>query len=91
MNFEKISNDLLYGSGLMNYQEKIKDFFLNSNRDILLLYMLVGTGKSISSLACGIQGLESGKFKNIVILSPKSVQAEFKANLDLYYSFKKYN
>lgn len=91
MNFKKISNDLLFGSGLMNYQEKIKDFFLNSNRDILLLYMLVGTGKTISSLACGIQGLESGKFKNIVILSPKSVQAEFKANLDLYYSFKKYN
>ena len=81
----------LFGGDLMDYQEKIKNFFLKSDRDILLLYMKVGTGKTLTSLACAIEAVENKNYDNIIILSPKSVQHEFKSNLKLYQSFKKYN
>lgn len=81
----------LFGGDLMDYQEKIKNFFLKSDRDILLLYMKVGTGKTLTSLACAIEAVENKNYNNIIILSPKSVQHEFKSNLKLYQSFKKYN
>ena len=87
MNFK----DILIGSGLMNYQEKIKNFFLKSEKEILLLYMKVGTGKTLTSLACAIELVKNKDYKDIIILSPKSVQHEFKSNLKLYQSFQKYN
>ena len=157
------SNDIdknINGGNLMNYQEKIKNFFLKTDREILLLFMKVGTGKTLTSLACAIESLniqttnqskskfesqfeskfesqfeskfenvnfagrseglseglfieqfksqsvgqsktriegqselkkESKDYKHIIILSPKSVQHEFKSNLKLYQSFQKYN
>ena len=81
----------LLGGDLMKYQEQIKNFFLKSNRDILLLYMKVGTGKTLTSLACAIEGVENKDYENIIILSPKSVQHEFKSNLKLYQTFTEYN
>lgn len=79
------------GSGLMPYQQKIQNFFLKSNQIVLLLYMKVGTGKTLTSLACAIKAIETGNYDNIIILSPKSVQHEFKSNLELYSSFTNYN
>lgn len=76
---------------LTPYQTKIQNFFLKSHQTVLLLYMKVGTGKTLTSLACAIKAVETGKYENIIILSPKSVQHEFKSNLDLYASFTKYN
>ena len=81
----------LLGGDLMDYQEKIKDFFLKSSKNILLLYMKVGTGKTLTSLACAIEAVENQNYNQIIILSPKSVQHEFKSNLKLYQSFKDYN
>lgn len=76
---------------LTSYQTKIQNFFLKTHQTVLLLYMKVGTGKTLTSLACAIKAVETGKYENIIILSPKSVQHEFKSNLDLYAIFTKYN
>lgn len=69
-----------------SYQSKIIDYFNKSYEEtLLLLYMEVGTGKTLTSLACAIEGLKNKKFKKIVILSPKSIQDEFEKNLKLYF------
>lgn len=73
---------------LTSYQQLIVDYFKSpsfSDKILLLLYMEVGTGKTLTSLACGIEGLKLKLFKRIVVLSPKSVQDEFEKNLTLYY------
>ena len=85
------NSENILGADLTNYQSKIQNFFLKSHQTVLLLYMKVGTGKTLTSLACAIKAVETGKYENIIILSPKSVQHEFKSNLDLYASFTKYN
>ena len=59
------------------------------DKTLLLLYMEVGTGKTLTSLACGIEGLKSGMFKRIIVLSPKAVQDEFERNLQMYYNISK--
>lgn len=74
---------------LTKYQLKILNYFNSpAGRDkiLLLLYMDVGTGKTLTSLACGIEALRLKLFKQIIILSPKSVQNEFIDNLNLYYT-----
>ena len=55
------------GSGLTSYQSKIQNFFMNSKQIVLLLYMKVGTGKTLTSLACAIKAVETGKYDNIII------------------------
>ena len=50
--------------------------------------MEVGTGKTLTSLACGIGGIESKKFNKIVILSPKAIQDEFIINLKMLCEMK---
>ena len=77
---------------LKRYQEMIVDYFNSAafrDKVLLLLYMEVGTGKTLTSLACGIEGLKSGIFKRIIILSPKAVQDEFERNLQMYYNISK--
>lgn len=77
---------------LKRYQEMIVDYFKSPafrDKVLLLLYMEVGTGKTLTSLACGIEGLKSGMFKRIIILSPKAVQDEFERNLQMYYNISK--
>ena len=77
---------------LKRYQEMIVDYFNSKafrDKVLLLLYMEVGTGKTLTSLACGIEGLKSGMFKRIIILSPKAVQDEFERNLQMYYNISK--
>ena len=73
---------------LTKYQSHIVNYFKSTsfkNKLLLLLYMEVGTGKTLTSLACGIEGIKLKLFKRIVILSPKSVQDEFEKNLELYF------
>lgn len=73
---------------LKRYQELIVNYFKSPafrDKVLLLLYMEVGTGKTLTSLACGIEGLKTGMFRRIVILSPKAVQDEFERNLEMYY------
>lgn len=73
---------------LTNYQRFITEYFKSrefSNKIMLMLYMEVGTGKTLTSLVCGIDGLATGRFKRVVVLSPKSVQDEFIKNLELFY------
>ena len=70
------------------YQQVIIKYFTSDEfkkNILLLLYMEVGTGKTLTSLACGIEAIKRKLFKRIVILSPKSVQNEFEQNLKLYY------
>ena len=71
---------------LTSYQRFITEYFKSaafSNKVLLLLYMEVGTGKTLTSLVCGIDGLNDGRFKRVVVLSPKSVQDEFIKNVEL--------
>lgn len=75
-------------SFLTSYQQSILKYFKSAsfrNKILLLLYMEVGTGKTLTSLACGIEGIKMKLFKRIIILSPKSVQDEFEKNLQLYF------
>ena len=75
---------------LNKYQTLIMNYFMSNrfkNKNVLLLYLAVGRGKTLLSIACGIAGLKSGEFKQIVILSPKSVQDEFTKNLFYYFYF----
>ena len=77
---------------LKRYQEMIVNYFKSQafrDKVLLLLYMEVGTGKTMTSLACGIEGLKTGMFKRIIILSPKAVQDEFERNLQMYYNISK--
>lgn len=75
---------------LNNYQTLIMNYFMSNkfkDKNVLLLYLAVGRGKTLLSIACGIMGLRSGMFKRVVILSPKSVQDEFVKNLFFYFYF----
>lgn len=72
---------------LKNYQYLIYQYFLSKyylKKDLLLLWLSVGRGKTLLSIACGISGIASKMFDKIIILSPKSIQDEFKQNLLLY-------
>lgn len=74
---------------LTDYQQKIQKYFLNdTDHCMLLLYMEVGTGKTMTSISCGIAGIEAKLFDHIVILSPKAVQDEFVRNLEFYWKIR---
>lgn len=81
----------LIGSDLLNYQTKITNYFLKNSKDVLLLYMKVGTGKTLTSLNCAIQAIFTKKFNKIIVLAPKGVFDEFNENLNLLASFQKLN
>lgn len=73
---------------LTKYQSQIVNYFKSAsfkNKILLLLFMEVGTGKTLTSLVCGIEGIKLKLFKRIIVLSPKSVQDEFEKNLELYF------
>lgn len=78
----------LFGSGFIDYQSEVIKFFKESSRTALLLYFTVGCGKTLTALGCGYAGIKEGNFKNVIILSPKSIQDEFKQNTILLESFK---
>ena len=75
------------GSDLTNYQKQILEYFEKSNHTVLLLYLTVGCGKTLTSLACAVESVKKFPDTEIIILSPKSVQDEFKQNLELLNSF----
>ena len=77
----------LLGSDLMSYQKQILEYFEKSSHTVLLLYLTVGCGKTLTSLACAIESVKQFPDTDIIILSPKSVQDEFKQNLELLNSF----
>jgi len=81
----------LNGSDLTDYQQKILNYFKKSNHRVLLLYLTVGCGKTLTSLACAREAIKQFPNTEIIILSPKSVQDEFKQNLELLNSFKSYS
>lgn len=79
---------------LKNYQYLILQYFMSKyckKRDMLLLWLSVGRGKTLLSIACGIAGLKTKMFKRVVILSPKAIQDEFKKNMELYCRLSKGN
>ena len=87
-----LSNEVMLTGGeknfLTSYQQFITSYFASEkfkSKTMLLLYMEVGTGKTLTSLVCGINGLKTKMFKRVVVLSPKSVQDEFVKNLEMYY------
>lgn len=89
---ELIKNDNDEYDFLTSYQKFILEYFHSNefkDKILLLLYMEVGTGKTLTSLSCGISGIKSGMFKRIVILSPKSVQDEFVKNLEMFNKLSK--
>lgn len=49
-----------------------------------MLYMETGTGKTITSLSCGIRLLTDKKVEKIVVMTPKSIQTEFLYNFNEY-------
>ena len=69
------------------YQEITARYFTSrfmNKSDMLLLYWDMGSGKTIGSLLCAIRALEEGSkhdYKQIIILSPKSIQVVFDVNL----------
>ena len=81
----------LLGSDLIDYQTQILNYFNKSSNTVLLLYLTVGCGKTLTSLACSISALEQKKVDEIIILSPKSVQDEFDQNFKLLETFRNIN
>lgn len=72
---------------LKDYQYLIYQYFLSeyfTDKMLLILWMTVGSGKTLLSISCGIAGLRTKMFDKVVILSPKSIQDEFRKNLLLY-------
>lgn len=72
---------------LKDYQYLIYQYFLSehfSDKQMLILWMTVGSGKTLLSLSCGMAGLNTKMFDRVVILSPKAIQDEFRKNLFLY-------
>lgn len=72
---------------LKDYQYLIYQYFLSEyfrDKMLLILWMTVGSGKTLLSISCGIAGLKTKMFDKVVILSPKSIQDEFRKNLLLY-------
>lgn len=69
------------------YQEITAKYFTSKfmkKSEMLLLYWDMGSGKTIGSLLCAIRALEEGEkhgYKRIILLSPKSIQDVFDANL----------
>lgn len=89
---DRLMNSVMFGGDnkkfLTGYQRFITEYFASEkfkSKTMLLLYMEVGTGKTLTSLVCGVNGLKSKMFKRVIVLSPKSVQDEFVKNLELYY------
>lgn len=78
----------MFGSDFTIYQNKVIDFFEKNDNTALLLYFTVGCGKTLTALGCAYTGIKTGKFKDVIILSPKSIQDEFRQNTDLLESFK---
>ena len=73
---------------LKNYQYVIYQYFLSkhfSDKQLLLLWLSVGRGKTLLSVACAIAGIQSHMFERVIILSPKAIQDEFHSNLRLYF------
>ena len=76
---------------LKNYQALILNYIFSpkfSDKQMLLLYLAVGRGKTLLSISCGVLGLRSGRFDRVIILSPKTVQDEFRRNLFFYFFFE---
>ena len=74
---------------LTNYQFLILQYFLSehfANKNLLILWLSVGRGKTLLSLSCAICGLQRNMFKRVVILCPKAVVDEFYKNMRLYWS-----
>ena len=69
----------------LNIYQEITARYFNSDfmkkSDMLLLYWDMGSGKTIGSLLCAIRALESSNYDRIIVLSPKSIQEVFNANL----------
>ena len=73
---------------LTDYQTIILNYFnskLFKDKNLLLLWLAVGRGKTLTSLSCAIAGINAKQFKQIIILSPKSIQDEFLKNLNFYF------
>lgn len=73
---------------LTDYQTVILEYFKSKyfyDKNILLLWLAVGRGKTLTSLTCALAGIKTKKFKQVIILSPKSIQDEFLKNLFFYY------
>lgn len=78
---KSIKND---NADIILYQEITARYFTSKfmdKSDMLLLYWDMGSGKTIGSLLCAIRALESNNYKQIVVLSPKSIQDVFLGNL----------
>lgn len=83
------------------HQEKISNYFVNSPHRGLLLYHLLGSGKSCTSILVAKKMLESGKIKHVYILTPGSLRQNFInefcnvcgdiKTLHKYYTFITYN
>jgi superfamily II DNA or RNA helicase len=83
------------------HQEKIANYFVNSPHRGLLLYHLLGSGKSCTSILVAKKMLESGKVKHVYVLTPGSLRQNFInefcnvcgdiKELHKYYTFITYN
>lgn len=83
------------------HQEKIANYFLNSPHRGLLLYHLLGSGKSCTSILVAKKMLENKKVKHVYVLTPGSLRTNFInefckicgdiKTLHKYYTFITYN
>jgi len=83
------------------HQQKIADYFERSPYRGLLLYHLLGSGKSCTSILVAKTMLESGKIKHVYVLTPGSLRTNFVKefcnvcgsidDLHKYYTFVTYN
>ena len=87
-NFEKITNNKLEDCKkyknfkLKEHQEKVIDFYLNSQQKGLVVFHSTGSGKSSTAIATAKCLLAKHPDKRIIILTPTSVVKQFIAEMN---------
>jgi len=86
----------------LNHQEKAANYFLSSPHKGLLLYHLLGSGKTATSILIADKMLQEKKVKHVYILTPGSLRENWVTeyceragkdpkDLEKYFSFVTYN
>jgi hypothetical protein len=87
--YEVLKQISLAKDDVLKYHQKLlREYFLKYPIRGMLLYHIMGTGKTISCIAICEALLEAGKTSRIMFISNKSLHANFKGSIVKYYEMQ---